>query len=451
MSAMELAVLSYGLNSLWQVALVALAAMAIAELAGRVAAEPARARHRVWVAALVAEVVLPACPVRPERVVRGLLALFGARRPALGHVGVRIGLSTSALAPHGMPRVLVASLAAAYLGSILYFLGRLLHGLLAWRALLRGAEELCLTPVQTQAWSLACGGGVRVASSPRLSGPVTLGVWRPVLLLPPRMLERISAEDQAALFAHEAAHLRRHDFGWNLLYAVLALPIAYHPLLWWTRARVAESREMICDSLAASALRGAEPYRRSLLRLAGLLAQGATASPLHAIGLLDAHTFERRLMNLTLKPMVVSRTRRIALSCACLLVASATCTSALALRIDPPVGDGPTHVSGAEQAGHIVYKAPPIYPPEAKANHDTLNGAVILHVRIGTDGSLKALQLKKSLRQDYDMSAWEAVKRWRWEPFLVNGVPTEVESDIQINYEYYPEKNEQAGNPGSKK
>jgi hypothetical protein len=30
-------------------------------------------------------------------------------------------------------------------------------------------------------------------------------------------------------------------------------------------------------------------------------------------------------------------------------------------------------------------------------------------------------------------------------------VPTEVESDIQINYEYYPEKNEQAGNPGSKK
>ena len=60
---LETAPLNYLLNSLWQVPLVFCAAFAAARLARQ--AGP-RAEHRVWVGALLLEVVLPICHFRLE-------------------------------------------------------------------------------------------------------------------------------------------------------------------------------------------------------------------------------------------------------------------------------------------------------------------------------------------------------------------------------------------------
>jgi TonB family protein len=82
----------------------------------------------------------------------------------------------------------------------------------------------------------------------------------------------------------------------------------------------------------------------------------------------------------------------------------------------------------------IVSRTNPVYPAQAKAKKDTLDGPVVFDVTIGKDGSIQALRLKKSLREDYDKSAWDAVKTWRWEPYLLNGEPTEVDTTVTINY-----------------
>jgi hypothetical protein len=42
------------------------------------------------------------------------------------------------------------------------------------------------------------------------------------------------------------------------VYRALSLPVASHPLLWMTSARLAESREMVCDSMAAEVVEGRE-------------------------------------------------------------------------------------------------------------------------------------------------------------------------------------------------
>ncbi len=42
--------------------------------------------------------------------------------------------------------------------------------------------------------------------------------------------------------------------------------------------------------------------------------------------------------------------------------------------------------------------------------------------------------MAKSLRSDYDDSALDAVKQWRFEPFLLNGNPVEVSTTITITY-----------------
>ncbi|MGB9416344.1 MAG: hypothetical protein WCB58_08505, partial [Acidobacteriaceae bacterium] len=109
----------------------------------------------------------------------------------------------------------------------------------------------------------------------------------------------------------------RHDFAKNLLYGLVSLPIAWHPLVWRTRARVAESRELVCDAMAADAIAaeavgGRKHYAQSLLRLASMLSAGPRVAPLHALGILslntDARIFERRIMTLTHKRVPMSAT-----------------------------------------------------------------------------------------------------------------------------------------------
>ena len=63
----------------------------------------------------------------------------------------------------------------------------------------------------------------------------------------------------------------------NLLYELFSLPVTYHPLLWLTRARIMESREMVCDQMAA-AMTGRNEYAQSLLRLASLMVAGTLGS-----------------------------------------------------------------------------------------------------------------------------------------------------------------------------
>jgi TonB family protein len=250
-----------------------------------------------------------------------------------------------------------------------------------------------------------------------------------------------------AVLAHEFAHMRRRDFAKNLVYEVVSLPVSYHPLLWMTRSRGAESREMVCDRMAAEAVAGPERYVRSLLRLASMLSDRQPARVLHAIGIFDANIFERRVMNLTRREVRVSGVRLVAIAAACVAIGAMTCVSATALRMevsaatvqnDDAKGKGAApnalSVSAGVMESLIISKKSPVYPAEAKANKDTVDGAVVLLVVVGKDGVPETVKVKKSLRADYDQSAVDAVSQWRWKPFLLNGNPTEVKTTITVNY-----------------
>jgi TonB family protein len=279
-----------------------------------------------------------------------------------------------------------------------------------------------------------------LAVSPMISGPVTVGLARQVMLVPPGFLDGVSESEMEAVLAHEFAHMRRRDFAKNLMYEALSLPVAYHPVLWLTRLRLAESREMVCDRMAADALRGRERYVRSLLRLASMLSDRPPARVLHAIGIFDANTLERRVMNLTKRSGEVRGVRRLAIVAACVAIGATTCVSALALRMG--VGTGTDHdkpaktlsVRASVMAGNRISGMNPVYPADAKANKDTIDGPVVLSVVIDEEGVPTNIQVKKSLRADYDQSAIDGVSQWRYKPFLLNGNPTKVETTITVTY-----------------
>jgi len=441
-AGLESWVLTYLLNSLWQVPLVFLAALAAARLA-----RPAgpRMEHRVWVGALLLEPVLPLCNFQLSELGQrawGLAFWFRHTSAAGGQTRIVLGAGTaSGVALPWRTAEMLAAVAAAYLCGLLYFAGRLGWGVWTTEAMRRKAT--LLEPVGEAASKVLRfqrllgidGGKVRFATSAAIAGPATVGVRRQTLLLPPEFLDKLSAGETDAVLAHEFAHMARWDFAKNLLYGIVALPVAYHPLLWLTRTRLAETRELVCDAMAAEAVGGRESYARSLLRLARMLSDGKTPRILHAIGILDANIFERRVMYLTRRSLELTGARRLGIAVACALVALITCTSALALRMDvkAPSTDqsAPVKVHVKATSLTLMNHTLPVYPAEAKK--EKVSGKVVLDAIIARDGTMANLRVVSgpALLQQ---SALDAVKEWRYRPYLLNGETVAVETTINVVY-----------------
>lgn len=86
-------------------------------------------------------------------------------------------------------------------------------------------------------------------------------------------------------------------------------------------------------------------------------------------------------------------------------------------------------ISGGLAVGMIVNKVVPSYPIEARDQH--ISGTVILKAIIGKDGLIKDLQVvsgHKLLQQ----SAIDAVRQWRYRPYLLYGEPVEVMTQISV-------------------
>jgi protein TonB len=102
-----------------------------------------------------------------------------------------------------------------------------------------------------------------------------------------------------------------------------------------------------------------------------------------------------------------------------------------AIVVAKPKPTGPARISGGVMAGQLESKVTPVYPPIAKAAH--VGGTVILRAIISKTGTIENLQAISGP----DMlkgAALDAVRQWRYKPYLLNGEPTEVDTTITVNF-----------------
>ena len=446
MKNVESWVLSYLLNSAWQVPLL----FAVGWLASRIVrATGIDLEHRIWAGVLLLQTALPACSTLPPVWFRRLAPWrYGALDPRAAHVSVIMGPGL-AVSFQNLPEKLAVALAFAYGIATCFFLARLLWRNYALAAIRKDAVDVALTKQAALSWKqctdrFAIKNASLVISS-HLPGPATLGFSRKLVLLPPTILTGLSEAEFQSVLAHECAHISRDDFTKNLLYQFLSLPVRYHPFSRLTSERVVESREMLCDRLAADLL-GREVYARSLLRLASVLLRQTSRSIHHAIGILDANAFERRIMQLTKEQKTIGGARQIAVAACCIAFGNGTCLSALSLgaRVDTtaatdqsPAKDGskPVLVSGGVMAGHILSRVNPEYPEAAR--RAGVQGTVVLAAIIGKEGRVENLQIVSGPKE-LQGSALDAVRQWTYKPFLLNGNPVEVKTTITVNYSVQP-------------
>jgi TonB family protein len=93
-------------------------------------------------------------------------------------------------------------------------------------------------------------------------------------------------------------------------------------------------------------------------------------------------------------------------------------------------------VPSGVMAGQKISGVNPSYPENARRNH--ISGSVILRARIGDDGRIHSLKVIATPDADLAIAALTAVRTWTYKPYLLNGEPVEVDTQITVNFAFGP-------------
>jgi len=96
--------------------------------------------------------------------------------------------------------------------------------------------------------------------------------------------------------------------------------------------------------------------------------------------------------------------------------------------VHPPV-PASIHLSSKLVEGNLIYKSVPQYPVIAKASHT--EGTVVLQAMISKTGTIEGLHVISGSPM-LQQAAIDAVKTWRYRPYMLNGQVVEVETTVNV-------------------
>jgi len=211
-----------------------------------------------------------------------------------------------------------------YLAVMFSFLIRVLAGIVYSRRLLRSSHRITEPQIIARLSSQASTTGhIRaplLAESEHISVPVTLGVLRPVILLPCDWSRWHHAKLDAVL-AHEYAHVARRDALTQQLSLLHRAIFWFSPLSWWLDRHLADLAEQASDEAALSCGTDRNEYAHTLLGFFEALRVAPGRIRWQGVAMAKAGQAEQRLERiLAWKGVVAVKTRK---SLAVLMVAVA--------------------------------------------------------------------------------------------------------------------------------
>ena len=155
----------------------------------------------------------------------------------------------------GIPFTWIEGAALLWLAGIAVSAGVWLRDQHRLAARLRGRARVTWGPVHERLRELASLSGakklVRLSFAPGLTAPITRGIFRPEICLPPRAEKELLPEELDAMLAHELAHARRRDPLLLALCRTIEVFFPVQPLSRLARRRLLEEIEILCDDHAA--------------------------------------------------------------------------------------------------------------------------------------------------------------------------------------------------------
>lgn len=446
-------VVTFLLNSLWQITLIAAAGWLCSRLLRN-----ASSRHvyRMWSACLVLSVLAPLLSLLyPAEIVPGILIAQSTAAAGLGQPTPDSWQAAFLRLMH--PKF---SLSSQWITgfSVLYFvfLASCFSWFLnSWRKARRIWEsaELRTLPASLTRNVERCRSAfglekVPVLCSRLVRGPATAGIRNPVVILPEFLLANEADEQWLSVLAHEFAHIHRRDCLFHLLQQLLCWPVSFHPAVTAIKRQISAAREQACDEMATDRVIDRRTYARSLVSIADLMpGLGIALETNYSLGIFDADILEERVMKLLRNNSTSALGRRtaLALTVMVLLVLSASVfafsfklndasngKSLVSLAAVASPGEEPLQLGPGITPPKIVTKVNPSYPVEAKK--EKREGTVVLALVVTEKGLPEDVRVAKSAAVDLDESAMAAVRQWKYEPALKDGKPVKVKIQIEINY-----------------
>jgi bla regulator protein blaR1 len=271
--------------------------------------------------------------------------------------------------------------------------------------------------------------------------PGIFGILRPILIWPEGISRRLEDAQLEAILAHEVQHVRRHDNFAAAIHMVVEAIFWFHPLVWWLGARLVEERERACDEDVLQLGNERQIYAEGILKVC----EFCLASPLACMSGVAGGDLKKRMVHIMTERKLhkLDLGRKLLLGAAGLAAiagpiafglatAASPAASAVTQQSEQPADvHASVHASKHEMAALIVKKVPPEYPEAAKKAG--IQGQVVLRAIIGKNGDVENLQIVSGHPQ-LAPAAIEAVKQWKYRPYLQEGKPVEVETEITINF-----------------
>jgi beta-lactamase regulating signal transducer with metallopeptidase domain len=258
-------------------------------LRGRV---PAQCFHWLWVLVSIRLLL----PVAPESATSIFNLLRATSAPPLEEGSkwvVRkdpgqesIALETSQIDSNRAEPVVVATSARSirmtnmvplvWMGGVLLQVLLLARSALAMRQSLRRARPLAdpaiLSLAAECAERLGIQSRIQLLESSAIGGPAIVGLWRPRLILPAGMAERLSTDELRFVLLHEYAHVRRRDLAVMWLLTAARVVHWFNPLAWIAIRAARTDTELACDEtvLRHTHAEAPVPYGETLLKLSQL-------------------------------------------------------------------------------------------------------------------------------------------------------------------------------------
>jgi len=304
--------------------------LAIAILIAHIPRLAARTRYAIVFAALMKFAI-------PSAIVPRLLAAFG-----IDLAGMKGTIVISALGPLSMASlpqtaapVWPMAVVAIWAGIALALLARsFVRGRAAVRLALTNAvaaEDVALVRARERAGVTR---DVRLVRSPSIATPATVGLLRPIILIPSET--QLAGAELETILTHECAHIARRDNLLSVIESIAGSALWFHPLVWIARRVLDAAREEACDAIVIAS-GDANTYLTALGKVCGAAIEPRAAG----ISCIVSNTIQER-MNAIMR----FGTRRLlphrAITAAVIaLIAIATVGSGIA-RALPQTGDDDT-------------------------------------------------------------------------------------------------------------
>ena len=144
--------------------------------------------------------------------------------------------------------------------------------------------------------------GLRLTDA--IPSPAVCGFHKPTVLIPVRLLKKLSPERLRSALIHEIAHIKRGDLWVNGLQTLVQVVYFYNPFVWFANAMIRRVCEEAVDETVLVTLGGdAEDYSDTLLDISETVFR-RTALGLRLIGVAESRrTLKRRIKHMLTRPV----------------------------------------------------------------------------------------------------------------------------------------------------